>query len=145
MIIRYDPLTAPDPEGWQALGEDEQIDLVMGYHETGADRPPNPIAHAVLHVMVENQIAIGQAIPVAATLIRLENEGLDRHDALHAIASVLVGGLNEARRSGDNPTADPTLVYYRQLESLTAVGWRQSARSRTGTSPQAGSVHQGMR
>ena len=71
MIIRYDPLTAPDPEGWQALGEDEQINLVMGYHETGADRPPNPIAHAGLHVMVENQIAIGQAMPVAPTLIPL--------------------------------------------------------------------------
>ena len=33
------------------------------------------------HVVVENQVALGEATPVPATLDRLMDEGLDRHDA----------------------------------------------------------------
>jgi hypothetical protein len=48
-------------------------------------------AHAANHVIVENQLAMGDATVVPATLARLMQEGLDRHDAIHAIGSVLVG------------------------------------------------------
>ncbi len=40
------------------------------------------------HVVVENQIALGDEIPVARNLHQLMAQGLDRHDAIHAIASV---------------------------------------------------------
>jgi hypothetical protein len=44
---------------------------------------------ATVHVIVENQVALGDAFPAKAVLIRLMNEGLDRHEAIHAIGSVL--------------------------------------------------------
>jgi hypothetical protein len=47
-------------------------------------------AHAATHVVVENQAAMGDATAVPATLARLMREGLERHDAVHAIGSVLM-------------------------------------------------------
>jgi hypothetical protein len=40
------------------------------------------------HVVVENQVALGEATSVPEALDRLINEGLDRHDAVHAVGSV---------------------------------------------------------
>jgi hypothetical protein len=45
-------------------------------------------AHAVFHVIVENQIAENLESALRA-IVRLRVEGLDRHDAIHAVASVL--------------------------------------------------------
>jgi hypothetical protein len=45
------------------------------------------------HVIVENQVALGEAYPVQSVLLRLMEEGLDRHDAIHAIGSVLAERL----------------------------------------------------
>ncbi len=126
MIESYDPMVAPDPAEWQELSELETIDLVTAYHEDAGVELPDSFLHATLHVTVENQIAIGQEIPVAATLIRLQNEGLDRHDALHAIAWVLVDHMHTLL-SGDEPPEDPNAMYYKQLEHLTAERWRRSA------------------
>jgi len=47
--------------------------------------------HGVAHVIVENQIAAGDSTVEPVTLARLMREGLDRHDAIHAIGSVLMG------------------------------------------------------
>jgi hypothetical protein len=107
-----------------ALGEDEQIQLVMDYHQAAAEVLPSPRAHAVLHVVIENQIVLGQVIPVAAILVRLQNEGLDRHEAIRAIASVLVGHMNEVLAAGKFEE-DPNPAYYRQLGALTASEWRR--------------------
>ncbi|MGY4511289.1 hypothetical protein [Bradyrhizobium sp. USDA 3650] len=46
--------------------------------------------HAVIHAVVESQIA-DRELPVRAAAQRLMSEGLDRHEAIHAIRSVLVG------------------------------------------------------
>jgi hypothetical protein len=44
--------------------------------------------HAAIHVAVENQIAMGVEL-VGETVARLVAEGLDRHEAIHAIGALL--------------------------------------------------------
>jgi hypothetical protein len=61
---RYDPLVAPDPTAWLALHEGERISLIEDYHEKHGIELPNVHAHAALHAVVENQISLGEALPV---------------------------------------------------------------------------------
>ena len=74
-----------------------------------------------MHMIVENQLA-ERISPVEAALQRLESEGLDRHDAVHAIASVLAEHLHGIIQ-GHSPEADPNEPYYRALEKLSAATW----------------------
>jgi hypothetical protein len=121
----YDPLVAPDPDDWLVLDEDERTEMVMDFHRRARIRLPNAKVHAVLHVVVENQIAEGDALPVRRTLERLMGEGLDRHDAIHAIGTVLIGHMNDLMKAGQ-VEGDPNLPYFAELERLTAAGWRRS-------------------
>src|SRR5438874_9888188 len=120
-IERYDPHHAPDPEAWLALDEGERTALVLQYHRRARARLPNARLHATIHVIVENQL--GDEIPVRRTLERLRAEGLDRHDAVHAVGSVLAKRIYELLKEGP-PTGDPNAPYWAELESLTAEGWR---------------------
>ncbi len=58
--------------------------MVEGYHRHVRARLPNMAAHASLYVIVENQAALGDEIPVQRILDRLMQEGIDRHKAIHA-------------------------------------------------------------
>jgi hypothetical protein len=60
---RYDPHQHIDPDDWQALDESERIELVRRYHRRERIRLPNETAHAAAHVIIENQIARGDAFP----------------------------------------------------------------------------------
>src|SRR3989449_2198378 len=119
----YDPRYAPDPEAWLALDEAERIDLALRYHRRARVRLPDTRLHATIHVVVENQVALGDEIPVRQTLERLRVEGLDRHDAVHAVGSVLTKRIYELLKEG-LPAGDPNEPYWTELESLTAEGWR---------------------
>jgi hypothetical protein len=121
----YDPLVAPDPEAWLDLDEQERIDMVMDFHRRARIKLPNVKAHAVAHAAVENQIAQGDALPVRRTLERLMGEGLDRHDAVHAIGMALMCHINDLLKAGD-VEGDPNAPYFAELECLTAEGWRRS-------------------
>jgi Domain of unknown function (DUF1841) len=123
---RYEPLAAPEPEEWLETDEAERIQLVQDYHRRARVRLPNEKMHAVMHVIVENQIALGDEIPVNGTLQRLMGEGLDRHDAIHAIASVLAEFMYDLQRNPE-PGANPNQPYYAALRRLTARTWRESA------------------
>ena len=126
-MTRYDPLTPPDPEQWSALEEQEQLDLVADYHRHARLRAPNAKAHAIIHVVVERQIALGDEIPVRRTVQRLMSEGLDRHDAIHAVGQVLAGHMNDLVRRGKlKADEDPNTDYYAQLATLTAEEWLRS-------------------
>ena len=121
----YDASKAPDPQEWLELDESERLDLVISYHK----RAKLPVGesnrlHAVAHVIVENQIAMGDATVVPATLDRLMREGLDRHDALHAIGSILVGIVFDAIKSPKGKEIDVNAQYGRELAQLSAASWR---------------------
>ena len=77
--MRYDADKAPEPDQWLELDEHDRIDLVVAYHRRGnlpvGERAK---AHAATRVIVENQVAMGDATVVPATLDRLMREGLDR-------------------------------------------------------------------
>ena len=123
-MTRYDPSADPDGKEWLALDEGERIALVRDFHARNKIRIPNAEAHAVVHAIVENQLA--EHLPAAvAALHRLEAEGLDRHESVHAIGSVLMEHLRTLM-NGDRDSADPHGPYFAALENLTAESWRRS-------------------
>ena len=122
---RYDPLAAPAPEEWLSLDEGERIRLVDEYHRRARVRLPSRKAHAIFHVVIENQIAAGDEIPVRGTLARLMDEGLDRHEAIHAIGTALSEHIWNLWHQTE-PKADPNAPYFAALDRLTAEEWRRS-------------------
>lgn len=82
-----------------------------------------PSLRAIAHVVVENQVALGDATPVPETLDRLMNEGLDRHDAVHAIGSIFMSIAFDAVHAWDDG-GGVNAKYNRELAALTAAGWR---------------------
>ncbi|MGR9036093.1 MAG: DUF1841 family protein [Gammaproteobacteria bacterium] len=120
MMQIYDPLKAPDPADWLALAESDRLSLVYDYHLDSETDIPNPNPHAAIHVIVENQLALHDQI-VVETLARLTRQGLDRHDAIHAIGAVLAehmyAFLSEERKAPTNQ------AYYSRLRKLTAKRW----------------------
>jgi hypothetical protein len=117
--LQYDPDKPVPAKRWSELGEDAQINLVKKFHRRAGIDLPNEQIHAVIHVIIENQVLLGDETPVAATLERLMREGLSRHDGIHAIGSVLAPFMMEMMR-GDVDSND---VYYDRLAALTAEGW----------------------
>jgi hypothetical protein len=124
MPLQYNPEEPVDPEEWLALDESERIESVRQYHRRRKIRLPNERLHAVMHVIIENQVALGKAFPAESVLSRLVGEGLDRHEAVHAIGSVLAERLLTALKGGggaDDLGAD----YVDGIERLTAESWRK--------------------
>ena len=122
--MHYDASKAPDPEAWLELDEQDRIDQVIDYHKR-AKKPvgENNKLHAAAHVIVENQVAMGDVTVVPATLARLMREDLDRHDAIHAIASVLVGIFFDVAKD-PSKRIEINASYGRELAELTAASWR---------------------
>lgn len=122
--MRYEVNEQPPSEIWLELDETERIDAVMDYHHRTRALLENPELHALAHVVVENQIALGEATSVPATLDRLMDEGLDRHEAIHAIGSILMSIVHDVAREPDDDGGDINAKYSRELAKLTAAGWR---------------------
>ena len=99
---------------------------MLSYHRKNRFTAPNLTAHAAFHVVVENQVALGDETPVQATLVRLMAEGLDRHDAVHAIGSVLASHVFDLFKTPAK-RLDPNVVYFAQLRGLSAASWRASS------------------
>jgi hypothetical protein len=123
MSLKYDPIRQPDPQQWLAHSEAERIEAVETYHRKRRLKAPNLLLHATFHVVVENQAALGEETPVHATLVRLMEEGLDRHDAVHAIGSVLASEVYGLLKAPELQT-DPNAASYSELRHLTAASWR---------------------
>jgi hypothetical protein len=118
----YDPETSRPSADWLQIDEGQRIELVSSYHRRKKIRLPNAQLHAVIHVVVENQVALGEEV-VIETLARLQQEGLGRHDALHAIGSVLAADLYELMQESAE-TGDAYRRYLERLQKLTAKNWR---------------------
>jgi hypothetical protein len=124
--MNYDPFHDLDPAAWLALDEQARIVAVEQYHRRRKIRLPNATLHATIHTVVENQVALGEQFPAKATLARLMSEGLDRHEAIHAIGSVLSRRMFNALK-GKGSGADLNAQYVEELVQLTAESWRKSA------------------
>jgi hypothetical protein len=121
---KYNPDHNLDAAEWLALDEDERLLLVREYHRRARVKLPNIEAHSTAHAIVENQLAEG--LPEATrALNRLLESGLNRHESIHAIASVLMDHIwnltNKPLVEGD-----PHAPYLAGLEQLTAESWRRS-------------------
>jgi hypothetical protein len=122
---KYNPSKPPNPEQWLALDESSRIGLVREYvdaYETDAvteEEAKN--LHAVIHVIIENQLA-ENVDPVPDTLKRLIKQGLTRHNAIHAIGSILAEELFDVMQGS---TELPTPLYNARLEKLTAKRWKK--------------------
>jgi HD superfamily phosphodiesterase len=125
-LLQYDPHGHIDSDAWLALDESERMRLVRRYHRRQRIRLPNETIHAAVHVIVENQVALGDTFPTKAALLRLMKEGLDRHEAIHAIGSVLSEELFQVM-SGQEAGSDLNADYMEKLKSLTAESWRKQA------------------
>ena len=124
MGFRYNPLSPPDPALWLSMDEQERMAAVLAWHEAStAPHPPVPRAtlHAAVHTVVENQAAADDPAAVRATLDRLQADGLDRHAAVHAVASVAGDALSTALSAGANFDA---AAYEEALAELKAADWR---------------------
>ena len=117
----YDPSKAPDPAEWLEMDESRRLMLAEDYHRHARVKLPNVQLHAHFHVIVENQIALDGEMNVAKTLKRLMGDGLDRHDALHAIASVLSRHMYRlmSKESSEFSPED----YAADMEALTVEKW----------------------
>jgi hypothetical protein len=119
--VRYDPTEAPDVSEWLEADEAERLDAVLRYHKRGREGAGSLRAHAAIHVTVENQLAEGLGGAVRA-MGRLREQGLDRHDAVHAIGSAAAGQIYAALKH----RACDAVQYEARLDVLTAEAWRNS-------------------
>ena len=117
-----DPDHAPNPTEWLALDEQQRIQLAEEHHRQARVELPNLKAHAVFHAIVENQIAENLE-PAVRAIARLTGEGLSRHEAVHAIASVVAEHIHDlfnAKADASNSQA----IYSAAVERLTKRDWR---------------------
>ncbi len=130
--VGYDPNADLDIEGWKALSERDRLSRVAKYHNTflkKAQMPPSMQRHAAMHVIVESQLA-DQAPPEArGALRRLQEEGMSRHDAVHAIGWLATEHMKRAMAK-QRPVDDK--AYARDLATLTVRSWLRMASGRRG-------------
>ncbi|BCG04669.1 hypothetical protein PPGU19_092370 (plasmid) [Paraburkholderia sp. PGU19] len=121
----YNPQSAPEPGSWLELDEQERIDLVESWHRAAQVKLPNVTAHAALHTVVENQIAVNLE-PVVRAVHRLTKGGLTRHDAIHAIGSVVAEQFFDTLTTEQRDEVDASQAHYlAAVERLTVKSWRQ--------------------
>lgn len=123
---RYDPEMAPSGEDWLEIDEGERLLLVEEYHRDARIPLPKRARrlHASMHVVVENQLASNDE-PVVRALARLMKEGLSRHDAVHAIGSLVAEEVYDLLKQ-EEPPDTVRARYYAAVERLTASTWRAS-------------------
>jgi hypothetical protein len=105
-------------EVWDRLDELSDEELIQD--------EVNPILHVTIHQIVENQLAAKEPPVVHETLERLMRSGLSRHEAIHAVGSVLCEAIWEILCQ-ERPFDEER--YQRELRQLNAREWAP-ARSR---------------
>lgn len=115
----YNPDRSLDPSAWLALDEAKRIELVQNYHENSEHELTDDAlrAHCSLHVIVENQLAMGVKY-IPETITKLSRQGLQRHEAIHAIGAIILDDVL-ALLKGDIQEFSPS-KYRRKLEKITA-------------------------
>jgi len=119
--VRYDATEAPNVSEWLEADEAKRLATVLRYHKRGREGAGSLRAHAAIHVTVENQLAEGLGGAVRA-MGRLREQGLERHDAVHAIGSAVAEQIYAALKH----RAFDAAQYEARLDVLTAEAWRNS-------------------
>jgi hypothetical protein len=118
----YDVGNPPPPDEWLAMDENDRIAVVEEAHvRTRAAVGSSANAHAAIHVAVENRLAAGDAVVVAA-YDRFRAAGLERHTTIHALASVMTTHMMavlEHREGFSQAEAD------RDYEALDPAPWKR--------------------
>jgi uncharacterized protein YoaH (UPF0181 family) len=126
-MSHYDPAIAPEPREWLELDEQSRIALAEDYHNSANIKLPNVNLHSAFHVIVENQLAEGLQSTVTA-VARLMAEGVSRHDAIHAIGSVLAEQIHQAAKSKDPNYGDGAQAWFdAKVAQLKAEDWKETA------------------
>ncbi|MBD8527518.1 DUF1841 family protein [Pseudomarimonas arenosa] len=121
----YNPSIAPVADTWLALPEMDRINLVEAFHQLSGDFGESLRLHASMHVVVENQLALGEPAETGRALSRLLAEGLDRHEAIHAIASVVCEHIFPVlKATAEAPVAFDSKSYINALNNLSEKSWR---------------------
>lgn len=120
MIEQYDPDNGHDAESWIAMDEQARIELIKSYHEKEKPHPeaPNPHLHAVFHNIIETQACVDERVKKA--LERMVGDGLTRHNAIHAAASIVQKYI-QAALSKQEPVDEE--AYVEELEAFDANDW----------------------
>ncbi len=119
----YDPAVAPDPSEWLELDEGERMLRVEYYHRRAGIHMGHDKLHATMHTVVENQIAAGDPPQVGPTVERLTAEGLDRHEAIHAVSSLIADFFFDVAHGETAPFSVD--AYVAAMERLTPESWRR--------------------
>jgi len=123
MISKYDPLSPPNPEKWLELDEAQRMQIVMQYHKKAGIETPNDQIHALIHTIIENQNAQSDKYPVKDAIERLMEEGLDRHEAIHALGSVLIKHM--MNKNEDTDEDESNNAYFEDVRNLTVQKWKE--------------------
>ncbi len=121
--MRYDAMVAPDAAHWLSTDEGERLQAVLRYHKQAGESFEGLRIDAIVHVAVETQLLEGHPVAVR-TMSRLLEQGLDRHDALHAIGAALAEHIFGAVHG----YAFDASQYEKRPDALTAASWRNSGK-----------------
>ncbi len=127
-ITTYDPMQAQDAAAWLDTPPEERVRLVTEYHAAAGMSGTGLRVHCGLHVTVENQIAQRDPPETAEKLRQLMAQGLDRHQAVHAIASVVLAHMRKMiGRTADRPGREAlAATYVSGLKRMNARKWLKS-------------------
>ena len=120
----YNPLIEPNKDEWLESSEYDRIDAVREFHENSQEDFEDEALsiHCSVHIIVENQLAMGVEL-IPETIAKLTRQGLDRHEAIHAIGAIISEDIFNIIR-GDKAEFSPK-QYRRKLEKITAKRWRK--------------------
>ncbi len=120
----YNPEKPIDAEEWLELDESLHIELIQRYHQTIETNELEEGAgtmHALIHVIIENQLAMDICV-VKEALNKLVRQSLHRHDAIHAIGAVISDDIFAILSNGETHDMKK---YRGRLARLTAKRWRK--------------------
>jgi hypothetical protein len=117
--VRYDPDQPVNAAEWLQLDVAERQVAVERYHKRARIRIPSAHIHAVIHASIETQVAEGHPAATQA-LERMQAEGLDRHDAIHAVGSVMAKHMFAIVQEGQS---FDEAAYAADLGELSAKRW----------------------
>lgn len=122
----YNPLEAPNRRDWLSMDEAERIVLIRQYHEETGEYGGSLDAHAAIHCAIETQLAM-KTPAVCDALGRLLDQGLHRHDVIHAIGSILAKHIHDLLNKKEHSEVDPNEKYYDRLSRFNASDWHSDA------------------